>query len=864
MIDFDAFINKAYELKAAEKTDGEPAKNVGILNGKVVTLTDALEGVADAETVKRDFINAAVEKFGDKFRADLENIVNKNDNAKPLSARTILEVDHFIQGNASTVNRLVGIMNRIPGIAGSEKTTMADIDKIFDSIDRTNFRKDALAEWNTKLLGAAAEASTRLEAALSLTAKDFASAYGENSDESIKAIVKGAIDSQMELADALREFDNKTRGTIKGLEELSIRAYSRATELFTLAAELSAVEEEKLAKADVKKLLAAEGARMHGSTDAFVQIEDRIAPLLARATGAKLRAKEGGASACADVAVILAELEAAKAELLEVAEKGVETPNGTWKVNPDYFKAAAKSIDETAGELRKFTSMSATDVLVSFADSLYKGTHNNLLAKVNKAAVAWAKDPTKEAYDALDKACQRAASTLRRGSGRQRFLLNLPKRLAAVKDILVEGKIPAEFKSDKMLALLLENRLDFKTVALARAWGATDDMVDVDISDKNLVGLQKLGNGQANTVFLCKYNGIAGEKTYVFKPEIPADQAFKDFTVAREGYRDVESVAHLNAAAGKVAEALGTPDTVVGVKTGCLNGNFGIFMEVAPGASFDDMQRNPGKDWGLASPSKVSNLGKDEYYKLSANFMRAGFDLEWNDCLTGQGDRHWGNYLVDIDANQNVKLRGIDNDLSFPSWRLGMMRFKISGANVNHFAYRLGEVGLQSAGTLEGLAAIYANKPGFTFAPDGKSLTVDLDKVVDDKLKLFLVMKKTFGIQVIAKPAAISEAMYTKLKELDQNREAFRASLAPHIGEEAIEATLARLDDMLEHAMELEKKGRVMREENWGDKKLIKKISYEQVPAEMMKWSRKDRYAMFYRMGIYQRDFQGMYGKQLH
>ncbi len=863
MISFDAYVAKAYELTAAAKADANAPTGVGVFEGRVVAFGNDFPGAVDAAAVKRNFVESAVAKFGEKFRADFERIVNGEGAA--LSARTILQVDRFAQGAEATVNRLAAIMNRAAAKSSALKVGTAEIEKLFEGYDLSDERAAAFAAMKADLLAAAGNAEKKLATLLSLKAEVLSNAFGANPDLPVKKAFEAAIDAQADLAGKLRSFNSRTRGQIPGAADLALRADSRGTELLAVTADLSAMKAAGTRGASLAELLARKTLAMHGNTDIISRIDDNLAPLLARVTAVKVSMAEGGGAAeCAEAAVVLAELDAAKAEFLKLGAEGVKSGEGAWFADKDLIESTVKVLGEAADDLRTVSEPAAGKVLKNYAEALFTDSffgqklfsvdEEGTLGKIRNLALAWAGNPTEKALAELTRACNKAAKATP-NPGPEKFLLKLPKRLSQMNELLAKGKTSKAFKTDKMLSLLFDRKLDVKNAMFAMALDLTDDMIDIDINDADLVEKKSLGDGSSNKTYLCTYKTASGKpKTYVFKPGIPADATFGGFCASAEGYREVESTAHLNAAACKIAQALGTPNAVVGVKTGCVNGEFGIMMELAGGASLEDVADNKNNiSLGLASWKKVHRLSNPAFEKLSVNFMRGAIDLEWNDWLSGQSDRHWGNYLAKIDDRQNVEIRGIDNDLSFPAWRLGIMRFKVEGKYAEIFLSKLKQAHLPGGSSIKSLAKAYAKNPAFTFAPDGKSFTVD----VENAPELAAVVHLTFGVHNIAKPAAIGEDMYNRLREMDKNREELRKALAPHIGEEAIEATFSRLDDMLQHAEELKKKGRVMKDADWDDANLVKAIADDQIPADQ-KGLPLDEIPT-YRLDFYQRDFVQVY-----
>jgi hypothetical protein len=113
--------------------------------------------------------------------------------------------------------------------------------------------------------------------------------------------------------------------------------------------------------------------------------------------------------------------------------------------------------------------------------------------------------------------------------------------------------------------------------------------------------------------------------------------------------------ANRNIASSAVSTALGVPalpETCIAIH----NGKIGLLMRTAAGKAPAHIENSKwifDKQWeGALSPQQEASL-------------HAGLNaLEWCDVLTGQADRHAGNYHVKVEAD-HVKVTGIDNDRAF-------------------------------------------------------------------------------------------------------------------------------------------------------------------------------------------------------
>ena len=219
--------------------------------------------------------------------------------------------------------------------------------------------------------------------------------------------------------------------------------------------------------------------------------------------------------------------------------------------------------------------------------------------------------------------------------------------------------IAAAFEHDVALSTLLEASLR----------GIPTDQLEMKAGSDTLKRARVLGHGAANTVTLCVYRGENGEDVpLVFKPETAARQGFPDLTVYRLGYRAGARVMQINVAASRSADAAGCGDAVARSRIGVYDGHVGLFMEKAPGSTACDLMTGrpcvpDGRGNKLTLGQVVSGLKKKGLLDdMRANLMRELNRLEWADALSGQADRHYQNYLVDINPETGaVKVTGIDN-----------------------------------------------------------------------------------------------------------------------------------------------------------------------------------------------------------
>ena len=161
---------------------------------------------------------------------------------------------------------------------------------------------------------------------------------------------------------------------------------------------------------------------------------------------------------------------------------------------------------------------------------------------------------------------------------------------------------------------------------------------------------QELGKGNVNSVQLVKHGGVER----VFKEEQQTDNS-KAWAPQFMGI-DVKTdprYGNRNVAGGVLGKLLGT--TVMPESRFAVNdGKVGLLMEKAPGKT-------------LAQLLKSKDIDEDSFSpKAMASLQQQLMDMEACDILTGQSDRHPGNYMIDIQGDR-VTVTAIDNDFAFPN-----------------------------------------------------------------------------------------------------------------------------------------------------------------------------------------------------
>ncbi len=212
--------------------------------------------------------------------------------------------------------------------------------------------------------------------------------------------------------------------------------------------------------------------------------------------------------------------------------------------------------------------------------------------------------------------------------------------------------------------------------------------VALDAVDDKPVVTKKLGQGAANQVFLCTYQLDTGETVqYVFKGEHDARRGLANLAAGQLGYARGIYVNQVNVQAHRVAEQFGCGGVIAKSSVGTLHGQFGLFMEAAPGATMRQLNDTPPKP-AVTLPDgrtfSVRELGKvfttPELKKTFVkNLALELAKLEWADAFSGQVDRHHDNYLLHIDpVTAAVKITGIDNDASYSSAMIGAGKVRLA------------------------------------------------------------------------------------------------------------------------------------------------------------------------------------------
>ena len=410
-------------------------------------------------------------------------------------------------------------------------------------------------------------------------------------------------------------------------------------------------------------------------------------------------------------------------------------------------------------------------------------------------------------------------------------LLELGKRLEAGPEskIYVSSWVLGAFRGEQTVSSLVE----------ARVHGYNDSEIDARIDDANVAKSRKLGSGSFNTVTVVK---LKDDSEWVFKPEMPGRLMTRNSSHF-EGLSKNAQVTRINIAVNETADVLGLNDVMVTTKAGTHEGQFGMFMERAPGVTGKKYCGSGTKDVGAGKLSMVDlrTLDEEKFGKVVGRMMRQANRLQWFDIITGQGDRHNDNYMIDIDKETlEVVMKGIDNDASYGVLRTGLKTYSFPAGSLAQkvFSQMLTSLAISSGRKKDFLAA-FRDDPGLTFHDNG-TIDIDLDKVANKRIVQGL--SHFCGLRSVGVPEEIDRDLYDKLMALAPDapdggtkRAAHLDSLATRLGADSDQYKFAvkRLDESIAHARKLMSAGKVYAAEQWETRdvqKAVAKVALYQEP----------------------------------
>lgn len=367
--------------------------------------------------------------------------------------------------------------------------------------------------------------------------------------------------------------------------------------------------------------------------------------------------------------------------------------------------------------------------------------------------------------------------------------------------------------------LLFDGKIGVSSAVEARVRGFRDSDVNPATNEANLVSSRPLESGGAGMTYELNY---ASGETFVFKGEAESRAGLARLLVGSAGaYAEGQKAINLNIASRTVADHIGCGDLIVKYSAGMFGKTFGFFMEKAPGMSpaqyWDDLDKAP--DGGL-SANEIHSLPDDERRIARAEVKRQLNRLHWIDLLTGQLDRHHGNYFIHVDRNTHaVTVKGIDNDASFSVVRTGVSKFELNPLRGKAFMSAVEKVAKRLfpkdiRGGMEKL-----------LADSGIEVHRDWSIVIDaSKFRLPIqggFLERGTGAHNAVPPEHIDREFYDSLMEMKKDspkRTKLLEDLRDRMAADAIAAFEKRLDDAIAYAGKLaEKKDGIVEKDAWGD-----------------------------------------------
>ncbi len=262
---------------------------------------------------------------------------------------------------------------------------------------------------------------------------------------------------------------------------------------------------------------------------------------------------------------------------------------------------------------------------------------------------------------------------------------------------------------------------------------------------------------------------------------------------------------------------------------------------LAPGEEARQLDREVAPRFD-AEGNKIS-LGTDEIKALSAEqrrivrgrMMRQFNRLHRFDAITGQGDRHNANYMGQVKPDLTVIVKAIDNDASFGPTRTGLTKFLLPPEMAKAYKKRVGELSI-AYGTKSKLALDGATKgdPGYRKLKDG-SIEIDVSKA---KSALTVCgLYETTAFHQAAIPDEMDSELCEKLKGLRRGaeRDALLKDWADKLGgtrSQPYRNAVARLDEAIARAEQLELEGKVYSAEQWESDEVQDRILHAPFPQD--------------------------------
>ena len=698
---------------------------------------------------------------------------------------------------------------------------------------------------------------------------------------SVAAAVKEAVDAQNDLSDRMHVLcrrlarnDNVDAETYDKFVEFQLLCDRRGTEINSIVLRMHelAMEDVKsggrsdprikeLMKASFQELMPREAIMMHGTADALElmrkSIDEQISPLLEKLDTfrdhAKVLTKQ-------DLLDLQSYMTTAREAIREVAKNGIVIDDVKYDIDKSLLQKLEEVIDLACAKLDVAFSTYRENMLAAFCaevkatllpegpgkDKLEASSANSQLGKYVAFVNDFVSELSSSSYgadDAEDDFLARIDQLID-----QAYDVGLKSHLPFMQKGYDETTATKMFRAFNNLTIIAAQFADLKkgayamqgagnalvtsgdvrrimlgelgvssvVEATARGFKAGDANSDAD--DANIVESKPLGAGNAASAYIVT---TKGNEQYVFKPELEGRIGLSTLTLGRFGaYSEWQSATNLNLATQDVANMLGCGDLVVKYLVGSHKGQFGMFMEKAPGTSARDLQHKVTVNGdGFISPNQLLQVTEEEKQnKIKCQIARQLNRLQWLDVITGQGDRHWNNYFLRIDKDTyDVTLKAIDNDASFPSYRIGVQKYQLSKERAQYFENCLvaacSKIHLNGSYMTEYTRLM--KSPAIVKNANG-TMTVDLSKI-GRAHEIGVALSMAFGMHSLGFPDAIDEDFYNHLIALGNDPKAkkdFLDALKPRLTSRAFEATQMRLDDAIAYAKQMSK-DRVFTADDW-------------------------------------------------
>lgn len=399
-------------------------------------------------------------------------------------------------------------------------------------------------------------------------------------------------------------------------------------------------------------------------------------------------------------------------------------------------------------------------------------------------------------------------------------LKQLDKELTKAEDARAGNvQLAQALQESETIRKVMNGETSVKYLVDMKSLGLADKMLDPLFAEKNLQGdLNTLGSGSMNTVSIGTFKDAetGKEAKAVIKMAAPADTSLVNMGMTNIlfTHRSPEQAKSLQRNAGvKIASNFIKCGSAVTTATASsINGQLVIVQELAPGKGvrqlIDGRNTRAGKlscgvrfhDLINGRINQRTQLTDAQKIRLYGQVLEQTNRLAMSDYLTGQLDRHDGNFMFDVEGdltngslNFHVTIKGIDNDSSFPVSRIGLEKFKLTGnaiLNMEQGVKRRGVSGFKKLDQNHPL--VRRNPPAVTFNDDG-SVTVDLSRMSADERGRFFDI---FGINNMAKPSFVLRDTYEAMTAPGA-RERFEREMAGTVGPEELQATMARFDEMV-------------------------------------------------------------------